>query len=202
VTGWAVRTDLISCQNVLARSEAQFSRYIRHVVARERQQGWDVGAYPFRFQLFRYSPTVHVLTVGLSHMAVDRISAEILMRDLMRIYADTLADRPSRELPRQRFADSVVRQAATGGKGSRRFPERIPRALLLPTRLDVPPVDLRSGTAGAGSSPSLSPDGTRHASGASQADSSSVRNIRPGSAIHKDLRQQLCGRAAAPKTTS
>jgi hypothetical protein len=79
--------------------------------------------------------------VGLSHMAVDRIGAEILLRDLMRTYADTLADRPSRGLPRRRFADSVVRQAATGGEGSRSSAERDPSGLLLLTRFDVPHAD-------------------------------------------------------------
>jgi hypothetical protein len=148
IRGLPPRADLISCQNVLARSEEQFSRYIRHIVAQEQQQVWDAGAYLFRFRLFRYSPTVHrysptvhVLMVTLSHMAVDGIGAEILIRDLIRTYADTLAGRTPRGLPRQRFADSVARQVATGGKGSRRFAGMDPSGLLMLTRFDVPPAD-------------------------------------------------------------
>jgi hypothetical protein len=141
IRGLPPRADLISCQNVLARSEEQFSRYIRHIAAQERQEDRDAGAYLFRFRLFRYSPTVHVLMVALSHMAVDGIGAEILIRDLMRTYADTLAGRAPRGLPCRRFADSAARQVATGGKGSRRFAEGDPSGMLLPTRFDVPPAD-------------------------------------------------------------
>jgi hypothetical protein len=141
IRGLPPRGDLISCQDVLARSEEQFSRYIRHIVAQELRQKWGSDEYPFRFRLFRYSPTVHALVVGLSHMAVDGIGAEILIRDLMRTYGDTLAGRAPRGLRRRAFADSVVQWAAAGGKGSRRFAERDPSDLLLPTRFAVPPAD-------------------------------------------------------------
>ena len=117
IRGLPPRADLISCQNVLARSEEQFNRYIRHIMAQDRREQWGTGVYPFKFRLFRYSPTVHVLMVRLSHLAVDGIGAEILIRDLMRTYADVMAGRPSRGLSRRGFADSVVRQAVTGAPG-------------------------------------------------------------------------------------
>jgi len=139
IRGLPPRADLVSCQNVLARSEEQFSRYIRHIAAREQQEDWDAGAYLFRFRLFRYSPAVDVLMVALAHIAVDGIGAEILIRDLMHTYLDTLAGRTPRGLPHQRFADSVARQATTGGKGSRRFAERDLSSPLLLTRFDVLP---------------------------------------------------------------
>lgn len=135
------RADLLSCRHVIARSEEQFSRYIRHIVARELRQKWDADAYPFRFRLFRYSPTVHVLVAGFSHLAVDGIGAEILIRDLMRTYGDTLAGRPPRRLPRRAFADSVRQWAAAGGEGSRRCAQRDTAGPFLPTRFDVPPPD-------------------------------------------------------------
>lgn len=136
IRGLPPRADLISCQNVLARSEEQFSRYIRHVAVQEQHQHWDAGAYLFRFRLFRYSPTVHALVVALSHMAVDAIGAEILIRDLMRTYADALADRAPRGLPRPTFADSVARQVATG---SWHLTEEDPSGPILLTRFDVLP---------------------------------------------------------------
>jgi hypothetical protein len=141
IRGVPPRAELISCQNVLARSEEQFSRYIRHMVAQEQEREWDAAAYPFRFRLFRFSPTVHALMIGLSHLAVDRIGAEILIRDLMRTYGDALAGRTPRGLPRQRFAESVVRQAAAGGRDSRRSAERDPSGLPLLVHFDVPPPD-------------------------------------------------------------
>lgn len=139
IRGLPRRAALISCQDVLARSEEQFSRYIRHIVAREQRQKWGADAYPFRFLLFRYGPTVHALVVGLSHMAVDGIGADILIRDLMHIYCDTLAGRTPSGLPRRAFADSLVQLAAAGGKASRRSAEKNPSDLLLSTRFDVPP---------------------------------------------------------------
>jgi hypothetical protein len=142
IRGLPLREDLISCQNVLARSEEQFSRYIRHIAVQEQQEDWDAGAYPFRCRLFRYGPAAHVLIVGLSHLAVDGIGAEILIRDLMRIYADILSGRPPDGLPRRGFADSVARRAATGGTVPRGLAdERDPSGLFRPTRFDVPPVD-------------------------------------------------------------
>jgi hypothetical protein len=141
IRGVPPRAGLVSCQEVAARSEEQFSRYIRHVAARQLHQDWDAAAYPFRFRLFRYTPTAHVLMVALAHIAVDGIGAEILIRDLMRTYLDSLAGRPPRGLPQHRFADSIARQAAAGGKGSRRRPEGDPPSSPLPTRFDVPPPD-------------------------------------------------------------
>jgi hypothetical protein len=144
IRGLLPRADLISCQDVLARSEEQFNRYIRHIVAQEQRQKWGADAchaYPFRFRLFRYSPTVHALVVGLSHLAVDGIGAEILIRDLMRTYGDAVAGRRPRGLPRRSFADSVVQRPAAGGKESPRSAERGPSDLLPPTRFDVPPPD-------------------------------------------------------------
>jgi hypothetical protein len=135
IRGLPPRADLISCQNVIARSEEQFNRYVRHIVVQELRQEWDADAYPFRFRLFRYSPTVHALLVGLSHLAVDGIGAEILVRDLMRTYTDTVAGRAPRGLPRRKFTDSVVRQSATGAA------ERNVAGLPLLTRFDVPPPD-------------------------------------------------------------
>jgi hypothetical protein len=142
IRGLPPRADLVSYQDVLARSEEQFSRYIRHIVAQERRQKWGADAcheYPFRFRLFRYGRTVHALVLGLSHMAVDGIGAEILIRDLMRTYGDILAGRTPRGLPRRSFADSVLQRAATCGKESRRSAERHPSGLLPPIQFDVPP---------------------------------------------------------------
>jgi hypothetical protein len=141
IRGLPPRADLIFCQDVVARSEEQFSRYIRHVVANEQRQKWDANAYPFRFRVFRYSPAVHALVVGLSHLAVDGIGAEILIRDLMRIYEDPPAGCTPRGLPRRAFADSLLQWAAASGKGSRRSAERDPSDLPLPTQFDVPPPD-------------------------------------------------------------
>ncbi|MFI0351078.1 condensation domain-containing protein [Actinomadura sp. 9N407] len=160
------RNDLITCQNVIARSEEQFSRYIRHVMVQEQRRAWDEAAYPFRFRLFRYSPTVHALITGFSHMAVDGIGAELLIRDLMRTYADAVADRAPRGLPRRSFTDSVVRRPSTDG-GSVRSAERDPSGPL--TRFDVPAPDpgergLRSRQS------SLSLTGTRLAALREQAD--------------------------------
>jgi hypothetical protein len=141
IRGLPLREDLLSCQNVLARSEEQFSRYIRHIAVREQREDWGAGAYPFRFRLFRYSPTAHVLIVALSHLAVDGIGAEILIRDLMRTYADTLADRTPRGPSGRRFADSAARLVAPSGEGPRRFAgERDPSGQLPPTRFALPPV--------------------------------------------------------------
>lgn len=142
IRGLPPRADLISCQDVIARSEEQFDRYIRHVVAQEQRQSWTADVchpYPFRFRLFRYSATVQVLVAGLSHMAVDGIGADILIRDLKRIYLDILAGRPPRALPRRTFADSVLRWADAGGKDSRRCAGTDPVDLLPPTQFDVPP---------------------------------------------------------------
>jgi hypothetical protein len=142
IRGVPPRADLISCQDVLARSEEQFSRYIQHVIVQEQRQRWGVDAchaYPFRFRLFRYSPTVHALVLGLSHLAVDGIGAEILVRDLMRTYADTLAGRTPRGRPRRSFAEYVTQWAAASGKGSRHAAQDDPAGVLLPTRFDVPP---------------------------------------------------------------
>jgi hypothetical protein len=133
------KADVISYQNVIARSEEQFNRYVRHIVAQELRQEWDANAYPFKFRLFRYSPTVHALMFRLSHMAVDAIGAEILIRDLMRTYADTVAGRTRRGLPCWRFSDSLVQRAATGSYDSRRSPDRDPENLLMLTRFEVPP---------------------------------------------------------------
>jgi hypothetical protein len=148
IRGLPPRADLISCQNVLARSEEQFSRYIRHIAVQERHEDWNAGAYPFRFRLYRYGPAVHVLLMALSEMAVDGIGAETLIRDLARTYADTLAGRPPRGRPSRTFADSVARQVTTGGEGSPRFAERDSSGLRLHTRFDVPP----AGTAERGGS--------------------------------------------------
>jgi hypothetical protein len=141
IRGQPPRADLISRQHVLARSEEQFSRYIRHITARELQEDWHAGSYLFRFRLFRYSPAVQVLLVALSHIAVDGIGAEILIRDLIRTYADILAGRTPRGLPRRRLADSVAGQVTAGGKGSLRFVEGDPSDPPLLTRFDVPPAD-------------------------------------------------------------
>lgn len=133
------RTELITCQNVLARSEDQFSRYIRHVMVQEQRRRWDASAYPFRFLLFRYSPTIHALITGFSHMAIDGIGAELAIRDLMRTYADAAAGRaPRGPLPRS-FTDSVVRRPATAGNDSGRSSERGSSGPL--TQFDVSPPD-------------------------------------------------------------
>lgn len=135
------RACLISCQNVLARSEEQFGRYVRHILVQEVRREWDGDAYPFRFRLFRYSPTVHTLMAGFSHMAVDGIGADLLIHDLLRTYADATAGRTPRGRPRRGFADSVGRRSAAIGDGGRRStgpdrPDPPP-----PTRFDVPPPD-------------------------------------------------------------
>ncbi|WP_161790969.1 condensation domain-containing protein [Actinomadura welshii] len=139
VRGLPPRAGLITVQNVLARSEDQFGRYLRHLMVQRYRREWDAGGYPFSFGLFRYSPTVHALMVGLSHMAVDGIGAGILVRDLMRTYADTLAGRAPRGPAGRRYADSVVRGAAPRGDGLRRTALRVPSGLPSPTRFDVPP---------------------------------------------------------------
>jgi hypothetical protein len=138
IRGLPPRADLISCQDVVARSEEQFNRYIRHLVAQDRRQqrgAWS--GYPFTFRLFRYGPAVHVLVVGLSHLAVDGIGAEILIRDLIRIYGDTLAGRSPCGLPGRSFADSVRRSAALSTEEPRRSATRNPPDLFMPTRFDV-----------------------------------------------------------------
>jgi hypothetical protein len=137
IRGLPPRKDLLSCQNVLARSEEQFSRYLRHVAVQEQQRDWGAGAYPFRFRLFRYGTAVRVLMVALSHLAVDGIGAEVLVRDLMRIDADTLAGRPLRGPAGPGFAELVARQSAASGTSSRRFTERHPSGTPSLTRFDV-----------------------------------------------------------------
>jgi Condensation domain len=139
IRGLPPRADVISYQNVIARSEKQFNRYVRHVVASELRQGWDATAYPFKFRLFRYSPTVNALMFRFSHVAVDAIGAEIVTRDLMRTYADTMAGRTPRGLPSRRFSDSLVQRSATGGSHSRRSPDRDPSDPPRLTRFDVQP---------------------------------------------------------------
>ncbi|MGP4022521.1 condensation domain-containing protein [Actinomadura sp. 3N407] len=134
------RAGLISCQSVLARSEEQFSRYVRHILVQEVRREWGGDAYPFKFRLFRYSPTVHTLMVGFSHMAVDGIGADLLIHDLLRTYADAAAGRTPRGLPRRGFADSVSRQSEAIG-GGRRSTGRDRPDPSPPTRFDVPPPD-------------------------------------------------------------
>jgi hypothetical protein len=141
IRGVPPRADLISCQNVVARSPEQFSRYIRHIVGQEQLRKWELDAYPFRFRLFRYSPTVNALVVCFSHMALDGIGAEIAIRDLMSIYEDKLAGRTSRALPRRAFADSLLRWAAADGRGSPRTAQADPSDMVSATRFDVPPPD-------------------------------------------------------------
>lgn len=141
IRGRPARADLISCQNVLARSEEQFNRYIRHIVAQERRQKWGADschAHPFSFWLFRYSPTVHVLVAGFSHLAVDGTGADILIHDLLRTYGDALAGRSPRRLPGRSFAESVTQLAAPGGMESARSTDSNPADLFVPTRFDVP----------------------------------------------------------------
>lgn len=111
---------LVSRQHVVARSEEQFDRYVRHVVARERRRAWDPAAYPFRFRLFRYDRTVHALAVGLSHLAVDGVGADIVIRDLLRTYADAAAGRAPRGPSRPDFPDSVRDRAPHTARATRR----------------------------------------------------------------------------------
>lgn len=115
VRGLPPRAGLITVQNVLARSEDQFGRYLRHLMVQRYRREWDAGGYPFSFGLFRYSPTVHALMVGLSHMAVDGVGAGILVRDLMRTYADTLAGRAPAGRP-----DGDMPTRSSGGRPARR----------------------------------------------------------------------------------
>ncbi|TXS61343.1 hypothetical protein EAO76_41350 [Streptomyces sp. sk2.1] len=114
------RSRLITCEQVLSRSEDQFDRYVRHLVASEQTKEWEAGAPPFRFRLLRYAPEVHAFVAGFSHTAVDGVGSEILMRDLMRIHRETMrGSRPSGP-PRGRFVESALREAAALEKRARR----------------------------------------------------------------------------------
>ncbi|MFJ5048599.1 condensation domain-containing protein [Streptomyces sp. NPDC088719] len=104
------RGDLLACERVLARSERQFDRYVRHAVAREQAKPWDGNGPSFRFLLLRYAPDLHAFVTGFSHLAVDGVGNEILVRDLMRIHREAVAGRPAGPPPR-RFAESAQRQA-------------------------------------------------------------------------------------------
>lgn len=127
------RTRLLTCEKVLSRSEEQFNRYVRHLVANENAKEWDTGAFPFRFRLLRYAPHVHAFIVGFSHLAVDGVGSEILMRDLMQTYLKATGGRLSLPCrPRQRFMESVLRQAAALERRTRRATGR--------TFSGVPPV--------------------------------------------------------------
>ncbi|MFC5747687.1 condensation domain-containing protein [Actinomadura rugatobispora] len=141
IRGLPPRDDLIIFQNVLARSEEQFSRYVRHILVQEHRRVWDADAYPFRIRLFRYGLGVHVLMVGLSHMAVDGVGAEMLIRDLMRTYADALAGRAVRGPSGRSYADSVLRQSAAGRAGARRPADRVRSAPPPLTWSDLPAPD-------------------------------------------------------------
>jgi hypothetical protein len=141
ILGLPSRADLISCQNVVARSEEQFNRYVRHIVAEENRQKWGVDTchpYPFSFRLFRYKATVHVLVVGLSHMVVDGIGTDIVIRDLLRTYGDALAGRNPRGRPGRSFADSVMQLTAASALEPTRSAEPDSSDLFLATRFDVP----------------------------------------------------------------
>ncbi|TLQ46314.1 condensation domain-containing protein [Streptomyces marianii] len=120
VVGPPDRARLLTCERVLSRSEDQFNRYIRHLVASEQTKGWDAGALPFRFRLFQYAPTVHAFVAGFSHIAVDGVGNEILMRDLMSIYREAMRGHVPSGPPRQRFVESAVRQAAALERRTRR----------------------------------------------------------------------------------
>ncbi|MEU3047370.1 condensation domain-containing protein [Streptomyces sp. NPDC006984] len=111
VVGPPDRARLITCKKVLSRSEDQFNRYIRHLVAGEQTKEWDAGTLPFRFRLFRYAPTVHAFVAGFSHTAVDGVGNEILMRDLMRIHREAITGHRPSSAPRRRFMESALRQA-------------------------------------------------------------------------------------------
>ncbi|MEU7449793.1 condensation domain-containing protein [Streptomyces diastaticus] len=119
VVGPPDRARLLTCKRVLSRSEDQFNRYIRHLVASEQTKEWDAGGLPFRFGLFRYAPSVHALVVGFSHTAVDGVGNEILMRDLMRIHQERVTGHTPSGPRRQRFVESALRQAAALEKRTR-----------------------------------------------------------------------------------
>ncbi|MFJ3545229.1 condensation domain-containing protein [Streptomyces rubiginosohelvolus] len=104
------RDDLLVRERVLARTEGQFDRYVRHSVAREQAKPWDGSGPPFRFLLLRYAPDLHAFVTGFSHLAVDGVGSEILMRDLMRIHRQTGAGRPTGP-PSRSFVESAQRQA-------------------------------------------------------------------------------------------
>jgi hypothetical protein len=132
------RKSMIVGQKVLSRSEEQFERYVRHVTARERGKPWDPEAFPFRFRLLEYGPTVHALLVGFSHLAVDGIGSDILMRHLKRLYAGSSELEPSPDQPRRSFVESAARQAAARARRSRRA--AVPAFPAVPplTQFDLP----------------------------------------------------------------
>ncbi|MFI5808673.1 condensation domain-containing protein [Streptomyces sp. NPDC051561] len=117
------RARLITCERVLSRSEDQFNRYIRHLVASEQTKQWDASALPFRFRLVRYTPTVHAFVVGFSHTAVDGVGIEVLMRSLMRIHRETTTGHTPSGPPRWRFMESALGQAAVMEKRAHRVRE-------------------------------------------------------------------------------
>lgn len=113
------RSSLVAVQKVLSRSEEQFERYVRHVTAREKDRDWDTDAFPFRFRLLEYGPTVHALLAGFSHIAVDGVGSDILLRDLKRLYATSAARGISPGQPLRSFVESAARQAAARARRSR-----------------------------------------------------------------------------------
>ncbi|MFE2972822.1 condensation domain-containing protein [Streptomyces sp. NPDC059340] len=113
------RKSLVAVQKVLSRSEEQFERYVRHVTASEKGRYWDPEAFPFRFRLLEYGPTVHALLTGFSHFAVDGIGSDILMRDLKRLYVASTARGTSAGQPRRSFVESAARQAVARARRSR-----------------------------------------------------------------------------------
>ncbi|MFI0141842.1 condensation domain-containing protein [Streptomyces luteogriseus] len=113
------RESLLAVEKVLSRSEKQFERYVRHVTASEQVRDWKPEEFPFRFRLLEYGPTVHALLAGFSHIAIDGIGSDILMRDLKRLYATSAARGTSAGKPRLSFVKSAARQAAARARRSR-----------------------------------------------------------------------------------
>lgn len=132
------RTELVALRQVVSRSEEQFARYVRHVTAAERARDWQPDAFPFRFRLMRYDPEVHALVVGFSHLATDGIGADLLMRDLKRIYAGGARGRVAGGQPPRSFVASAVRHAAVRARRSR--PREVPPPAADPpfTRFELP----------------------------------------------------------------
>lgn len=113
------RSSLVTVQKVLSRSEEQFERYVRHVTASEKDRQWDPETFPFKFRLLEYGPTVHALLAGFSHIAVDGVGSDILLRDLKRLYATSAARVISPGRPLRSFVESAARQAVARARRSR-----------------------------------------------------------------------------------
>ncbi|MFF9352037.1 condensation domain-containing protein [Streptomyces sp. NPDC014734] len=81
------RESLVTARSVRCRSEEQFDRYVQKMWAEEMRKGWDLACdYPFSFFLLRYSPTLHVFLSGFSHVAVDKLGGDIVLKQIWQHY--------------------------------------------------------------------------------------------------------------------